>query len=949
MSRKRALVCSYHVPQPNRDSGSRRLFDFIRFFREAGWDVVFLAADGIGDERDARVLRQRGVPVYDGSKIDLQGLFAAARFDLALLAFWVTAERYIPTIREVSPQTRILIDSVDLHFMREARRVFQAARSSSAVGCLDPGQSWRMAREINAYAAADGVLAVSVKETELINDFAGDAHLACTVPDGEELHPSPLAFVERRGVLFVGSFQHQPNINAVEYLCKEVLPHLDPAVAAEHPVYVVGNALSDTVRSLARDLPHVRMVGWVPSVEPYFAQARISVVPLLYGAGTKRKLIQALLSGTPTVSTPVGIEGLNLQSGEHVLVADSAADFAACMSKLLADEELWTRLAQQGRALVAQTHNLERARRLFHESVEAVLARAPKGPPPPVQMLREGASRHWDPLSYRQLANQVREIVRGAVPPDATVAVISKGDPELIKLDERRGWHFPQGEDGGYSGYYPPDGTAAVVHLEAVRARGAEYLVIPGVALWWLDSYPEFRQHLESRFQEVARRDGVCVVYSLHAPANGSEATALVRGAGNSHDGQMVTTSAPARSSENGVAWSGAPLLSGAALHGGSAICQDLATPDDKTPKLIAFYLPQFHPIPENDAWWGEGFTEWRNVVKADPLFPGHYQPHLPADMGYYDLRCPETREEQAILARAHGIHGFCYYHYWFEGKRLLERPFNEILASGKPDFPFCLCWANDPWSRRWDGRTQDLLQPQTYSRDDDLAHIRWLLPALSDPRAIQADGRPVFLVYRVKELPDARRTTDTWRQEVARAGLKGIYLLAMETAWDLGWDATAVGFDAKVLFQPQFGRLLTSARRLTVPGRESLQVYDYRETWRVLGEPPPVPYTRFDTVCPGWDNTARVAANAVVLHNSTPAEYASWLSHALAKAQQRPSEPRFVFINAWNEWAEGCHLEPDTRHGLAYLEATKNALMYRAGHALLHGQSFPFCMLQRT
>jgi lipopolysaccharide biosynthesis protein len=279
-------------------------------------------------------------------------------------------------------------------------------------------------------------------------------------------------------------------------------------------------------------------------------------------------------------------------------------------------------------------------------------------------------------------------------------------------------------------------------------------------------------------------------------------------------------------------------------------------------------------------------------------------------------------------MAKEYGIHGFCYYHYWFEGKRLLERPFNEVLASGRPDFPFCLCWANDPWSRRWDGRTRDLLQPQTYSPEDDVAHIRWLIPALSDPRAIQVDGKPMFLVYRAKELPDARRTTDTWRQEVCKAGLKGIYLVAMETAWDLGWDATAVGFDAKVLFQPQFGMLLNSASRLTVPGRENLQVYDYGDTWRALAEPQPVSYTRFDTVCPGWDNAARVGAKAVVLHNSTPDEYAAWLGYALEKAQQHPPETRFVFINAWNEWAEGCHLEPDSRHGLAYLEKTKGVLM---------------------
>src|SRR5215472_10557960 len=164
--------------------------------------------------------------------------------------------------------------------------------------------------------------------------------------------------------------------------------------------------------------------------------------------------------------------------------------------------------------------------------------------------------------------------------------------------------------------------------------------------------------------------------------------------------------------------------------------------------RLIAFYLPQYHPIPENDAWWGRGFTEWTNVSRAQPLFPSHYQPQLPADLGFYDLRLPDVRCTQAELARTHGIHGFCYYHYWFQGKRLLGRPFEEVLASGEPDLPFCLCWANEPWSRRWNGRPDDVLQAQEYSLADDQAHIRWLLPALKDRRAIRIDGKPVFIVY---------------------------------------------------------------------------------------------------------------------------------------------------------------------------------------------------------
>src|SRR5262249_26983694 len=194
--------------------------------------------------------------------------------------------------------------------------------------------------------------------------------------------------------------------------------------------------------------------------------------------------------------------------------------------------------------------------------------------------------------------------------------------------------------------------------------------------------------------------------------------------------------------------------------------------------RAIAFHLPQFHPIPENDKWWGKGFTEWTNVVKAKPLFPGHYQPHLPADLGFYDLRLPEARAAQAELAADYGIYGFCYFHYWFHGRQLLERPVNEILRTGEPDFPFCLCWANESWSRPWDGGEKEILIEQCYSEADDLAHIRALLPFFLDERYIRVMGCPFFGVYRASKLPDPQRTTDLWRREAVRAGLKGLFLV---------------------------------------------------------------------------------------------------------------------------------------------------------------------------
>jgi lipopolysaccharide biosynthesis protein len=341
--------------------------------------------------------------------------------------------------------------------------------------------------------------------------------------------------------------------------------------------------------------------------------------------------------------------------------------------------------------------------------------------------------------------------------------------------------------------------------------------------------------------------------------------------------------------------------------------------------RLIAFYLPQFHPIPENDEWWGEGFTEWANVRPATALFDGHDQPRVPSELGYYDLRDPDVRERQAALAREHGIDAFAYYHYWFHGSRLLERPFHEVLASGRPALPFTLCWANESWSRRWDGSEDRILRQQSYSREDDRAHIRALLPALADPRAVRVDGNPLFIVYQGHVLPEPAATVEIWREEVARAGLPGLHLLSVETGYDEGWDNTEFGFDGKIRFQPQFTTLQTAPRR-HIAGQPGLHVYDYDQAVPVLDDLPVVPYPTYETVFPSWDNTARRGVDGWVLQGSTPAAYERWLRSAVERARSRPPQQRIVFINAWNEWAEGAYLEPDVRNGRAYLEATRAA-----------------------
>jgi lipopolysaccharide biosynthesis protein len=348
----------------------------------------------------------------------------------------------------------------------------------------------------------------------------------------------------------------------------------------------------------------------------------------------------------------------------------------------------------------------------------------------------------------------------------------------------------------------------------------------------------------------------------------------------------------------------------------------------------IAFYLPQFHPVPENDAWWGPGFTEWTNVVRSRPRFPGHYQPHLPADLGFYDLRLPEVREAQAALARDHGIHGFCYYHYWFGGRRILERPFDEVLASGKPDFPFCLCWANENWTRVWDGGENQVLLAQRHSPEDDRALMQGILPAFDDRRYIRVDGKPLFLVWRTRLLPDPGATAQRWR-EVARAeGIGELYLVRVESHDDYT-DPRSIGFDAGADFEPRtvkrmFGSPLWNRLPASMLPRAYLEnkLVSYGDVVAASLSRTAPDHELFRGLTPGWDNSARRTKEAKIVVGSTPEAYREWLEQLVVETRVRhDGDHRLIFINAWNEWAEGCHLEPDQRWGRAYLEATRDAL----------------------
>lgn len=351
-------------------------------------------------------------------------------------------------------------------------------------------------------------------------------------------------------------------------------------------------------------------------------------------------------------------------------------------------------------------------------------------------------------------------------------------------------------------------------------------------------------------------------------------------------------------------------------------------------PRLIAFYLPQFHPIPENDLWWGKGFTEWTNVAQAKPLFSGHYQPRLPSELGFYDLRVPEVRQAQADLAREHGIYGFCYYHYWFKGRRLLDRPLDEMLASGRPAFPFCLCWANHEWTSVWhsQGRRRDCLIAQEYSDEDDRDHIRWLTGVFQDERYIKIDGRPLLLIYQVQALPNPLQTITMWKEEAQRMGVAEPYICKVESFRDFT-DPREFGCDAAVEFPPH--RLDSSSKRTDDPeeGGRLYHLFEYQERVTQHLERPEPLYRRFPGVLPGWDNTPRYrSGGATILQGSTPELYEHWLKGAIEKSSSMPAEEQIVFIAAWNEWAEGNYLEPDLKYGRAYLEATRRALQASGG-----------------
>ena len=356
--------------------------------------------------------------------------------------------------------------------------------------------------------------------------------------------------------------------------------------------------------------------------------------------------------------------------------------------------------------------------------------------------------------------------------------------------------------------------------------------------------------------------------------------------------------------------------------------------------RVLAYYLPQYHPIPENDEWWGKGFTEWTNVGKAKPLYPGHYQPHVPADLGYYDLRVPETREAQAQMAKEYGIEGFIYWHYWFgNGKRLLERPFNEVLSSGKPDFPFALAWANETWKGFWfgdDGSRNTLIEQLYPGESDYREHFKTVLPAFKDKRYITCDGKPVFFVYKPLQHPEMKQFLELWRNMAAEQGLDGIYFVAMgqnlysqekaehfyDTMMDTGFDAISItnSYSAPItsLKDKIIHKIIYDVRKL------DMRRYCYEQVACPLDSRENV----IPSILSNWDHTPRTGKSGVIVYGSTPQLFHQFLQKKIDLIKEKPYDKRFLIIKSWNEWAEGNHLEPDLKYGRQYLEAIKKEVL---------------------
>lgn len=357
----------------------------------------------------------------------------------------------------------------------------------------------------------------------------------------------------------------------------------------------------------------------------------------------------------------------------------------------------------------------------------------------------------------------------------------------------------------------------------------------------------------------------------------------------------------------------------------------------EKNARVIAFYLPQYHPIRENNEWWGEGFTEWTTVAKAKPLFRGHQQPRIPADLGFYDLRMAGIRNKQAEMAKKAGIEGFCYWHYWFgNGKRLLETPFNEVLTSGNPDYPFCLAWANHSWYKKtWDVKGSNvLLMEQLYPGEEDyILHFQTLLPAFKDKRYIKVDGKLLFVIFEPLDNPDMEAFINCWRKLAKQNGLNDFYFVARDADSRNKKNSLSKGFDAIYnddLFNIHH-RLNKLTKVLLLMQRKILKkptVFSYKKAIKYMVTDDCRNNNVIPVIAPNWDHSPRSGNNAIILHNSKPELFKKVVNRALSVVENKPVEEKIIFIKSWNEWGEGNYLEPDLQFGKAYLNVLEETLI---------------------
>ena len=493
---RRALICAPLPPEHDRESGSRRIHHMIEHLREAGWTVAFACENAPAGSPHLQHLRDRGIPSYVGFGDATRDLIEVGSFDLVVFAFWYMADQYASLVRELSPRTRIVVDSIDLHWVRDARRIFAGLDPQRP--SLDERYGSEFVRELNAYAKADRLLTVSEKEAHLINDLLGRPDHAVVVPDSDEIPFCRTGFEERRGILFVGNFRHPPNLDAVEYLCREILPRLPEKVRDEHPLMVVGNGLDGRVREAVGSCGQVQLVGWVPSLTPYLHAARVSIVPLRFGAGTKRKVFQSLMAGTPVVATPVAVEGMDLIHKEHVLVGGDPRSLATNLKRLLLEPALWGDLVERGATHAAETHGTRDAARRLVTAMKEILS-SPRSTTVATEAPKQRAVRRF------------QESLVSALPDAATVLVVSRGDPDLVRIPGVHCEHFPQDPAGGFAGYHPRDCSWAIRHLGETLGEG-DCLAFPASSLWWLDHYPDFAAHLTAHLHKIWEDDD-CLLF----------------------------------------------------------------------------------------------------------------------------------------------------------------------------------------------------------------------------------------------------------------------------------------------------------------------------------------------------------------------------------------------------------------------------------------------------